>query len=35
VDEGGTKVRVAKRRWTIERKVGGIWRRTMRIAMVS
>jgi hypothetical protein len=35
VEEGGTKVKVAKRRWTIERKVGGIWRRTMRMARVS
>jgi hypothetical protein len=32
---GGTKVRVAKRRWTRERKVGGSWRSTMRMAMVS
>ena len=30
--EGGTNVNVAKRRWMIERKVGGIWRRTMRMA---
>jgi hypothetical protein len=35
VDEGGTKVKVAKSRWTMERKVGGIWSRTMRMAMVS
>jgi len=35
VEDGGTKVKVAKSRWTIDRKVGGIWRRTMRMAMVS
>jgi hypothetical protein len=35
VEEGGTKVKVANSKWTIERKVGGIWRRTMRMAMVS
>jgi hypothetical protein len=35
VVDGGTKVKVAKSRWTIERKVGGTWRRTMRMARVS
>jgi hypothetical protein len=33
--EGGTKVKVAKSKWIIERKVGGICRRTMRMAIVS
>jgi len=34
-EEGGTNVNVAKRRWIMERNVGGICRRTIRMARVS
>jgi hypothetical protein len=33
--DGGTNVSVAKRRWMIDRNVGGICRSTMSMAMVS
>jgi hypothetical protein len=32
---GGTKVRVAKRKWTMVRTVGGSWSRMMRMARTS